>query len=246
MVGHKGPCPLTAPCLSVLWLSVGLRGVVDVPPAAWVAMPDLDRTALPSGGDLACRIGGLRKEGRQSYVLALLQCVLRSILPSARGQEGIDALNNAMKDTDAALKPGCRAGWGRRGGLKRIPRRHTLQEWKTTTTIATGQATVKPDTPSCFPDCALGLGCTSAGACPASRTSLDTSDALSNATNDTNAVLRPGCRAGWGRRGGLKRIPRRHTLQEWETTTTIATGQATDKSSRGPVCAVVAACCYMR
>ena len=132
-----------------------------------------------------------------------------------------------MKDTDAALKPGCRAGWGRRGGLKRIPRRHTLQEWKTTTTIATGQATVKPDTPSCFPDCALGLGCTSAGACPASRTSLDTSDALSNATNDTNAVLRPGCRAGWGRRGGLKRIPRRHTLQEWETTTTIATGQAT-------------------
>jgi hypothetical protein len=122
----SSPCPLTAPCLSVLWLSVGLRGVVDVPPAAWVAMPDLDRTALPSGGDLACRIGGLRKEGRQSYVLALLQCVLRSILPSARGQEGIDALNNAMKDTDAALKPGCRAGWGRRGGLKRIPRRHTL------------------------------------------------------------------------------------------------------------------------
>ena len=51
--------------------------VVDVPPAAWVAMPDLDRTALPSGGDLACRIGGLRREGRQSYVLALLQCVLR-------------------------------------------------------------------------------------------------------------------------------------------------------------------------
>jgi hypothetical protein len=116
-VGHKGPCPLTAPCLSVLWLSVGLRGVVDVPPAAWVAMPDLDRTALPSGGDLACRIGGLRKEGRQSYVLALLQCVLRSILPSARGQEGIDALNNAMKDTDAALKPGCRAGWDRRGPI---------------------------------------------------------------------------------------------------------------------------------
>ena len=77
MVGHEGPCPLTAPCLSVLWLSVGLRGVVDVPPAAWVTMPDLDRTALPSGGDLACRIGGLRREGRQSYVLALLQCVLR-------------------------------------------------------------------------------------------------------------------------------------------------------------------------
>ena len=48
MVGDEGPCPLTAPCLSVLWLSVGLRGVVDVPPAAWVAMPDLDRTALPS------------------------------------------------------------------------------------------------------------------------------------------------------------------------------------------------------
>jgi hypothetical protein len=31
-------------------------GVVDVPPAAWVAMPDLDRPALPSGGDLACRM----------------------------------------------------------------------------------------------------------------------------------------------------------------------------------------------
>ena len=61
--------------------------------------------------------------------------LLRTILPSARGREGIDALNNAMKDTDAALKPGCRAGWGRRGGLKRIPRRHTLQEWETTTAL---------------------------------------------------------------------------------------------------------------
>jgi endonuclease/exonuclease/phosphatase family metal-dependent hydrolase len=49
-----------------------------VPPAAWTVTSDLDWDAAdPSDGVEGCRIGGLRREGPQSYVLAALQCVLR-------------------------------------------------------------------------------------------------------------------------------------------------------------------------